>query len=99
MNVELHGFNPDGVNQMVEEIWSKLIGFYGVDVELNQFVVTVVPVTTSDVHGRIAPFFRVYSDKTNDFRSVLELLRQVRAPGAGMKTCVEFVLLERCVVL
>lgn len=99
MNIELHGFQEEGLEKMIDEIWSKLICSFSGSIERNQVVVTSVPVTTNDLRGRIAPFFRVYSNQADDFQIVAELLNQVKAPGAGMRTFVECVLLERRIVL
>jgi hypothetical protein len=98
MNIELHGFLPEHAKDIGEAVWSKLLANLPKE-EFGDCIVTVVNDRAYDHNYRNAPFFRIFSDKKEDFKFAAELLKPIRMPGAGMKTFVECVLLADCLEL
>lgn len=98
MNIELHGFAPKSAPEIQQLIWSKLIANLprSKSAECN---VSIVQATTQGIDGRICPFIRIYSDKKQDFKFALKILKNVKMPGAGQQTFVECVVLNLCAVL
>lgn len=65
----------------------------------DDVVVVIFQNDVQDRRGRSAPFFRVYSDRATDFSVAISWLRPIWMPGAGIRTCVECVLLNSSVDL
>jgi hypothetical protein len=94
MIIEFHGFLPAQTKNMLGATWSKLIAHYDPDNVWNCRV-SAVPCTTQGHDGRKSPFIRVYSEKKSDFDFVAKHLKSVKMPGAGLKTFVECILLDK----
>lgn len=98
MNIELHGSLPEQAKMISLSIWSKLLAKLPKR-DFEECIVTTVNVETMDHNGRSAPFFRIYSDRKSDFVLAIKILKQIRMPGAGMKTVVECLPLAKCIEL
>lgn len=98
MNIELHGFWKASTQSIIEAVWSKILGRIPQE-EWSDYCVTVMNSETSDKAGRITPFIRIYSDDKKDFPIGINLLKEVKLPGAGMQTFVECILLDQRVKL
>jgi hypothetical protein len=98
MTIEIHGFWATSCNNTIEEIWSKILERTAQE-KWSEHIVTFVHAETSGKNGKISPFIRIYSDNKQDFQTGIQLLKEIRLPGAGVQTFVECILLEQRVKL
>ena len=95
MNIELHGFSKKQSKKIKTITWELLLKNLLYEDAVN-CVVTSRDCDTQDYYGKKAPFFRVYSDKVEDFDFVERHLKSASLPGLRTKIFVESILLHKC---